>query len=123
MLAKALKNDLRTKAKQATLLADVNLEFALTRSGKMNSRLSRKGVFACGIRRNFGWVSQKDFGKVVLDDISQWTVSRCEVKTGASLMASAWFFYATVRERFHDPEGDFKVSLVGARMDATNSGI
>ena len=69
-----------------------------------------------------GKVAQGDFGKIVLDDVTRWSVSRCEVKVGASLVASARFFFKVMQDQFLG-DSDFPCLILGFRSDATNSGI
>ena len=57
---------------------------ALQREGNQGKacnqrRFSNAGMIACAIRRNCSNISLSDFGRVANDDVSRWTVARCEV--------------------------------------------
>ena len=47
-------------------------------------------------------ISQKDLGKVILEDISAQTVSRCEMRCGASLIASSRNYFDLMKTRVLD---------------------
>lgn len=108
---------------------DANAQFQLDRScgGRFHKMrqgryLTPNGSVAVAIRRNFGNVAGADFGHVLLDDVSRFTVHRCEVKAASALMASAHSFYAPVWAWLND-DTDFNLTTHAFRSDATNSGI
>ena len=62
-----------------------------------------------------------DLGKVILDDISGSTVSRCELKCGAALIADAQLFMEIMKHSMQDQRNTgFGIFLHSYRQDATN---
>ena len=66
-------------------------------------------------------ISQKDLGKVILEDISAQTVSRCEMRCGASLIASSLNYFDLMKTRVLDERNlGFSLCFYAYRQDATN---
>ena len=74
------------------------------------------------VRRNLSNIACQDFGRVILTDISSRTVARCEMKVGASLIASARLFYTQMIEALRLPscEGAWSLCVHAYRQDASN---
>ena len=76
------------------------------------------------VRRNLSNISCQDFGRVILTDISSRTVARCEMKVGASLIASARLFYNQMAQALHLPpceaHGAWSLCVHAYRQDASN---
>ena len=95
---------LRTFAHRAKRkFADIEAEQAIPKDSTFELQRKRGGVqltpqgtIAVAIRRNMSNTACADLGKVMLDDISWFTVSRCEVKAVASLLASTHLFFRVV---------------------------
>ena len=62
-----------------------------------------------------------DLGFVILDDVSGWTVSRSEVKCGATLIASSRLWFSMMQQDLFTlmPSG-YSTSLIATRQDATH---
>ena len=85
------------------------------------SWLTPQGVVSLALRRNLSNIAQSDIGYVILDDVSQWTVSRCEVKTGAALIASArLWFNQLAHDIFSTKASGYSTSVIASRQDATH---
>ncbi len=70
------------------------------KSDKPKSWLTPQGTVAVALRRNIGNVSCALLGHVVLQDLAGCTVSRCEVKTAAALVAHSQMFYEQLQHSF-----------------------
>lgn len=67
-------------------------------------------------------VSTEDLGRVILEDVSAATVSRCEMRTGASLTASAIRHFEIMKaETLEAWNEGFSICLHSYRQDASNS--
>eukprot|EP00435_Cladocopium_sp_Y103_P061305 s125_g23.t1 len=86
------------------------------------SWLTPMGQINLAVRRNMSNVSQADLGKVILEDLSKKTVSRCEMRAGASLIASARHHFEIMKSQtmMENIEG-FSICLHSYRQDASNS--
>ena len=99
-----------------------NIKFELER-GPKQCRLTVKGSIAVAIRRNMGNIACQDLGKVMLDDVSRWTVARCEVRAGNAFKNATHEFFDVMRKMCSEPcdAGDCHVLVHALRSDATNS--
>ena len=91
------------------------------------SHLSIRGIMSVSLRRNMGNVSGKDFGAVVMENISGQTVNKCEVVMGGCLTALAQAWHGTM-ESATVPETadtvDYGIVVAHAyRSDATTSDV
>ena len=94
------------------------------KSDKPKSWLTPQGTVAVALRRNIGNVSCALLGHVVLQDLAGCTVSRCEVKTAAALVAHSQMFYEQLQHSFQIADfPDQCLAIHAFREDATNSGI
>ena len=107
-------------------LSDANATdpLALERIGSRRRKaqwLTPQGSLALALRRNMSNVSTADFGFVILDDVSKWTVSRCEVKCGTALIASARLWFQKLKhDIFSVRPSEYSTSIVATRQDATH---
>jgi hypothetical protein len=112
------RNDKIVSLEKQVARLSVADDFALERlSG--GHRLSIDGTVALAIRRNLSNISCGDFGKVLLDNVSKWTVARAEVRTGNALMASHKLFFQTVRDSIYGPVDACSLFVCAFRSDAT----
>ena len=77
-----------------------------TRGGRT---MTLQSTFAVGVRMALASCSAGDFPKITMNDISRQTVVRCQIKTGACLIARMRWF-AMVFAEFRKPQsyfGDF----------------
>ena len=95
-------------------------QFELLRKRK-GVQLTPQGTLAVAIRRNMSNIACADLGKVMLDDISRHTASRCEIKAAAALLASTHAFFDGMRAYMVSQRPSFGVNAF--RSDATNSAI
>lgn len=110
----------------AKLRDEINSSFAVSRtSSRPKAWITPQGCVAIALRRNIGNVSCALLGHVVLQDVAGCTVSRCEIKTGAALIASAQAFYQYFQHSLDlkKVESDPPFVVHSVREDATNSGI
>ena len=78
----------------------------------------------CKVRRNLSNISCEDFGRTIADDISAKTVSRCEMKAGACLIAGARKFYEVMLDQvLHKQNSGFSLCFHAYRQDATNGRV
>ena len=93
-------------------------------SDKPKAWLTPQGSVAVALRRNIGNVACSLLGHVVLQDLSGCTVSRCEVKSAAALVAHSQMFYEQMMHTFRIATAPAQcLSIHTLREDATNSGI
>lgn len=110
-------------SKLADAKQQLNSEFHAHRTGnKPKSWLTPSGSVAVALRRNLGNIACALLGHVILQDIAGCTVSRCEVKAGASLMANAQVFFQVMKAELRASNPNSLV-ILAFREDATNSGI
>lgn len=87
-------------------------------------QLCESWQYGSKVRRNLSNISQSDFGKVIVEDVSRKTVSRCEMRCGAALVASARHFYACMKQDLLDLRSNenpgFGLFFHAYRQDATN---
>ena len=98
--------------------------FAIQRRG--TTWLTPQGALATAIRRNAGNSSARDFGRIVLEDLSAQTVLRCELEGAASYMASLRSFHRrAIADLVHSPAvgGKLALAIVSYKSDATNSSV
>ena len=109
-----------TKKMQLTVVNKPGCDaLVLTRRGKI--RLSDSGACALAIRRAHSNIAAADLGKVLLDDVSRYTVCRAEVLTASSLCIAAKAYYSDVSAKA--AKSDFSIILHSVMSDATNSNI
>ena len=85
-------------------------------------------IFACccpfflsQVRRNCSNIACDDMGRVILEDISARSVSRSEVKAGASLQASCKMHFEQMKEDISEMDPTCSaMCFYGYRQDATN---
>eukprot|EP00439_Symbiodinium_sp_Y106_P034243 s1014_g4.t1 len=77
-------------------------------------------MFAVGIRRNLSNIAAADFGATVLQAISHQRVCRCEVRTGAAILARMRHQCSRAKAADSTP---WALTVVSFRCDATNSSI
>ena len=119
----SLKRVPKAVAREACRAAD-DAEFRLLRTKGEGMRLSIQGCMAVAVRRNLSNIATQDFGKTILDDISRYTVSRCEVKAAAAFTASCHEHFDRISQFCrHAPPGHMVANVIAHRADATNSGI
>lgn len=126
MQQQTIKKVAKHKEEMKKLQNDLDAAFQAKRVGtKPKSWLTPQGIVAIALRRNLGNIACSLLGHVILQDLSGCTVSRCEVKCGASLMAHAQAFYQYMQHAFSTKEnrGKLKVGIHCFREDGTNSGI
>lgn len=104
---------------------EANATFHIQRtSDKPKAWLTPQGSVAVALRRNIGNVACSLLGHVVLQDLSGCTVSRCEVKSAAALVAHSQMFYEQMMHAFRTATTPAQcLSIHTVREDATNSGI
>ena len=111
-------------SKLADAKNELNSEFHAHRTGnKPKSWLTPSGSIAVALRRNLGNVACALLGHVILQDIAGCTVSRCEVKAGACLMANAQIFFQVMKAELRTSSSSISLVILAFREDATNSGI
>lgn len=98
-----------------------SLEIQRIKGGK-GKRLTLQSYIALAIRRNFGNASTADVGAMLLQDISRYTVSRAESKTGTALIASSRLFFQSMIGELTSTI-NFFLDIHSYKQDATNSGI
>jgi len=120
-----LKQKLKRSEKKVDQMADQvkNLEgqiaelsgakYGLEIQQKKSSRLTHRGQFALGIRRNFTNVACSDVGALLLQPLDRWAVARAEVHTGSGLLLSSHKFNT----------GSAPLIVRALEFDATNSSI
>ena len=101
---------------------DKCLEIKRTAGGK---QLTFQGAVALAIRRNFGNAATADVGMMLLENISRYSVSRAETRTGTALIASSKLWFHAIYQDLASLSGEsgFTVCFNSYRQDATNSGI
>ena len=85
--------------------------------------LTKKDPMLSKVRRNFSQIATMDFGRTILEDISASSICRSEIKTAATLIASARLFFAHLHASLLDVPSSGKhthVLHVSFRQDATN---
>ena len=103
--------------------------------------LTVPSMISMAIRRNLTNAACQDVPLVLLDNASRWTIARCEVKTGSSLLASCQAFHDAMRQESFPPtpmdsnvgvdvvdgprpaQGRFNLTVHVISQDATNSAI
>ena len=88
--------------------------------GKSGCRITKQSMFAVGIRRNLSNIAAADFGATVLQAISHQRVCRCEVRTGAAILARMRHQCSRAKAADSTP---WALTVVSFRCDATNSSI
>ena len=91
--------------------------------GESSGWLTPEGSLSLGIRRNLSNIATSDVGPTLLMDLSRWTVSRSEVRTGACLIASSRKFWKDWQSAVYEAEGAVSLTIVSYRQDATNSAV
>lgn len=96
------------------------------RSQLRGSQLTTQAFFAIALRRNLTNVSSVDFGRVVMDDVQRWAVTRGEILAAAALTGSAWRFYKDMLEFWQKQRlaaSSCQIAIHAIQSDATNSSI
>ena len=100
------------------MYVDYNLLIIITLTSQ---NLLKINLSVIEVRRNMSNISQKDLGKVILEDLSKQTVSRCEMRCGASLVASARNHFDVMNATvFHERNNGYSLCFTAYRQDATN---
>ena len=141
VVAQATKTSKQLKLAQDSQPQPSSLELVVSKSGK---RLTSESILALGIRRNLTHIAAADVGALLLRDLSESTVLRAEVRTGASVNACMKEFadnaLAELRvpaedgDHDHGHESDVDLAdisygsewhlvFISVRADATNSNI
>lgn len=109
----------------AKLRDDMNASFVISRtSSKPKAWITPQGCVAIALRRNIGNVACALLGHVVLQDIAGCTVSRCEIKSAAALVAHAHDFFEYLQHSMSSTSDTAcSLAIYAVRQDATNSGI
>jgi hypothetical protein len=128
---KCATRELRAQARKASDQSSL-LEVRKTDGKAESFQLAYKGVkeryftvqsgLSVALRRNFGNVSAKDFGAVVLADVSGKTVCRWEVTLNASLVAAAQNRH-NFAEECCKTSPTVSISVYSFSTDATNTNI
>ena len=123
-------------------LSSSNLQ--IVTAGKSGKRVTLQSTYAIGVRRNLSNISASDFGATVLHDMSRMRVTRAEVRTAAAILCRMKHAVSSIvhtaatgdvpaapassaMEGMCDPaaigKGEWQLSVVSIRCDATNSSI
>ena len=121
-LKRANQLQAQTIAKKQRLLDESRSKSSLeiVTVGKSGCRISNQSVFAVGVRRNLSNIAAADFGATVLQAISHQRVCRCEVRTGAAILARMRSQCSRAKSVDNTP---WALTIVSLRCDATNSSI
>ena len=146
-LKRANKAQAESLVKKQKLLEEARATSSLhiVTTGQTGKRVTTQSTFAIGVRRNLSNISAADFGATVLHDLSRMRVTRAEVRTAAAILcrmkqavSSVVFADASAitpvappagspLPRICDPAeigiGDWQLSVISIRCDATNSSI
>ncbi|CAE7270658.1 unnamed protein product [Symbiodinium sp. CCMP2592] len=103
VVAQATKTSKQLKLAQDSQSQQSPLELVVSKSGK---RLTSESILALGIRRNLTHIAAADVGAMLLRDMSESTVLRAEVRTGASVNACMKEFANNALAELRAPAAD-----------------
>lgn len=103
-------------------------DLSIDRKGSASRYMSASGLMALAVRRNLSNISSADFGSVIVDDVSRWTITRAEILLSCALQAWSHDWHAR-REQHHadfvndEDESEWCLAVHVSRADATNSRV